>query len=122
MIDLQKARETLDRKCAARRKVSLERFAVATRDAQAIIALLVSKYHPVRIYQWGSLLNSGKFTECSDIDIAIEGITDAETFFGLLGDVTSMTEIPADIVQMEKIEKEFADAIRQKGKIVYERS
>jgi predicted nucleotidyltransferase len=81
-----------------------------------------SKYRPVRIYQWGSLLHPERFDENSDIDLATEGITDAETFFNLLGEAMALTGFSLDIVQIEKIEPEFADAIRHSGKVIYERT
>ena len=68
------------------------------------------------------MLHPERFTVCSDIDIAIEGITDAETYFRLLADAMKHTRIALDIVQIEKIEPEFATLIRQSGKIVYERT
>ncbi len=54
------------------------------------------------------------------IDIAIEGVTDAERFFALLGEAQSLSCFPLDIVQMEKIAPEYADDIRRHGKIAYE--
>ena len=92
----------------------------ASCDAEAIIAFIASHYRPSRIYQWGSLLRPGAFRSFSDIDIAIEGIVDAERFFALLGDVEKLTHFPLDIVQLEKIEPEYADDIRRNGKLVYE--
>jgi len=44
--------------------------------------MIVREYKPLRIYQWGSLLEDRHFSEISDIDIAVEGITDAETLSG----------------------------------------
>jgi predicted nucleotidyltransferase len=84
--------------------------------------MIASEYRPRRIYQWGSLLHPERFNENSDIDLAVEGIIDAETFFKLLGDAMKLTSFPLDIIQIEKIEAEFAETIRLSGKIVYERS
>ncbi len=86
-----------------------------------MVALIARNYNPRRIYQWGSLLRPGAFKPYSDIDIAIEGVTDAERFFGLLGEVQTLSRFPLDIVQLEKIAPEYADDIRRHGKIVYER-
>ncbi len=61
-----------------------------------------------------------QFDENSDIDIAIEGILDATRYFALLGDAMELTRFPIDIVQLEKIEPEFAELILLKGKIIYE--
>ena len=56
-IDLDKVRAFLDGKRERTRRA---------RTAQA--------HNPRRIYQWGSLVETGHFTELSDIDIALEGI------------------------------------------------
>jgi hypothetical protein len=38
----------------------------------------------------------------------------------LLGDAMALTRFRVDIVQLERIEPEFAELIRLKGKVVYE--
>ncbi|MEX2443722.1 MAG: nucleotidyltransferase domain-containing protein [Alkalispirochaeta sp.] len=93
----------------------------AKADAERIVAFISDIYRPTRILQWGSVLEPELFREYSDIDIAVEGITDAETFFSLLSDAEKMTEFPVDIVQLERIEPEFRELLMQKGLIVYER-
>ncbi len=60
------------------------------------------------------------FTELSDIDIALEGITAPEDFFALLGDAKELTSFPLDIVQLEKIHPLHAQSIRKRGKLIYE--
>jgi predicted nucleotidyltransferase len=122
MIDLIKARKNINCRFESRRQLCIKRFNAAAGDADMIVKMIETKYRPQRVYQWGSLLHPERFDENSDIDFAVEGITDAETFFRLLGDAMKLTQYPIDIVQIEKIEVEFADAIRQSGKIVYERS
>jgi predicted nucleotidyltransferase len=89
-------------------------------DADAIIAHIANNHHPTRIWQWGSVVHPDKFTDVSDIDIALEGVTDPAEFFAILGEAESMTPFSVDIVQLECIMPEFAEIIRQKGKIVYE--
>jgi len=93
----------------------------AAADAQMIVDLIVRNYHPKRVFQWGSLLRPGGFKSYSDIDIAIEGVTDAERFFALQGEALAISRFPLDIVQLEKIAAEYADDIRRHGKMVYER-
>lgn len=56
----------------------------------------------LRIWQWGTLIQSECFPKISDIDLAIEGIADAPTYFALHGDDLALTSFPLDIVQMEK--------------------
>ena len=99
---------------------NLHRKAVS--DAERIIAMIGEKYRPRRILQWGSLLAPHLFRDYSDIDIAVEGVLDPEIFFALLADAEGLTRFPLDIVQIERIEPEFRELIREKGRIVYERT
>lgn len=122
MIDIAKARRNIAQRYEAKQERNRQLFRDATRDCATIVRLLEQKYHPHKIYQWGSLLDPQKFNEHSDIDLAIEGITNAETFFSLLGDAMNLTSFPLDIVQLEKIEPEFAQGIRESGKVLYEHS
>ena len=99
-------------------------LASCRREAKAAFGddrMLIEKYHPTRILQWGSLLDKGAFSARSDIDIAIEGVCAAADMFEIYGMAMEMTRFPVDIVQMEKIEPEFAEIIRTKGRVVYER-
>ena len=97
------------------------RFERAWEDARAIIDLLVTKYRPRRIYQWGSLLDRGHFWERSDIDIAVEGIVTPFELFAMYGEADRLASVPLDLVALEKIEPEFAAIIRTQGKLIYER-
>ena len=67
------------------------------------------------------MIRKGAFRDYSDIDIAVEGVTEARLFFELLGEAQVMTPFALDIVQMEKIAQEYADDIRRHGRLVYER-
>lgn len=121
-LHLEKARERIQmrEKRQIRENAALAQQAAA--DAQAIIEMIVQSFSPRRIYQWGSLLRPGGFKPYSDIDIAVEGVVDAERFFAMLGQAQSLTAFPVDIVQLEKIAPEHAEDIRQYGRLVYERS
>ena len=120
-IDISQAREHIRRRWEKEQGARNLRFTEAWRDFRAIVGLLVSKYRPSRIYQWGSLLDPRTFSEISDIDIAIEGITEAVTFFALYGEADRLTRFPLDLVELERLEPEFADIIRLKGVVVYDR-
>ena len=105
-----------------RRQAELDlRFERACADARAIIDLLITAYRPRRIYQWGSLLDRRRFWERSDIDIAVEGILAPEEFFAMYVEADRLASVPLDIVALEKVEPEFAEIIRTRGKLVYER-
>ncbi|MBF0120400.1 MAG: nucleotidyltransferase domain-containing protein [Desulfobacterales bacterium] len=116
----KKIKENLHKREEMKRQTILKRFDAATNDFYKIVQMLINRYSPKKIVQWGSLLIPEHFDENSDIDIAIEGILDAERYFELLGDAMELTRFPLDIVQLEKIEPEFAELILSKGKIIYE--
>ncbi len=110
------------RKREEERQARLDRrFEQAWRDARAVIAMLIDRYRPLHIYQWGSLLDRSRFWERSDIDIAVEGIVTPEGFFALYGDAERLASLRLDLVAIENIEPEFAELIRTKGQLVYER-
>ena len=121
MIDARACRRALDDRLLAKRRDNRRLWGQATRDADALIECIVRDYQPERIIQWGSVINAERFDTRSDIDIAVEGDFDAETWFRMLGDLWAMTKFPLDIVDLKHIEPEFADIIRLKGKVVYER-
>jgi len=121
-VDIAQARQFLARRAAARQAALDARFAQAWTDFQAILALVITRYQPRRVWQWGSLLDRRKFNERSDIDLALEGITDPATFFALFGEADRLTRFTLDLIALENIEPEFAELIRRKGRIVHERS
>jgi len=97
------------------------RLKAARRDFDTVVAMIARDYKPLRIYQWGSLLEDRHFSEISDIDIAVEGITDAETLSGLHAEAEQLTRFPLDIVAIEHVHPAYAEHIRRRGRIVYER-
>ena len=92
----------------------------AQSDALAIIERIARVHNPPRIYQWGSLVETGHFTELSDIDIALEGLRSTEEYFAIFGEVMGMTAFPLDIIELEKVGAETAEGIRRRGRIVHE--
>lgn len=121
-VDPARAAQTYRARCERRREEFARLEQEARTDVDRIIPMIIEKYLPLRIYQWGSLTKTGMFRDYSDIDLAVEGILDPATFFALLGDVMKMTRFPVDLVQLEKIAPEYAEDIRRRGKVVYERA
>ena len=121
-IDLDRARAFLAAKEQRRRARIDARFAQATRDARAIVAAIAVEVRPRRIYQWGSLLDPARFTEISDIDIAVEGLRGPAEFFRTLGIAMDGTSLPVDVVELEKVPEDVADRIRTRGALVHERT
>jgi predicted nucleotidyltransferase len=114
-------RRTLDEKAAQRARALEGRLEEARQDFRRIVQHVARTYQPLRIRQWGSLINGAHFWERSDIDIAVEGVVSAEVFFAILRDAEAMSRFPVDLVQMETIHPAFAESIRERGTIVYER-
>ena len=117
----REARAFLEKKEAGRSEHLRQSFERAWRDFEAIVSLIIENYAPKRIYQWGSLLDEGTFSEISDIDVALEGVTDPAVFLKLANEAEELTSFPLDIVQMECIHPLHAEDIRRKGRLVYER-
>lgn len=120
-VDLDRVRAFLADKEERRRERIDARFARATRDARAIIAEIATRVNPRRIYQWGSLLDRARFSEISDIDIAVEGLAGPEEFFAALGIAIEGTCLPVDVVELEKVPSDVAERIRARGALVHER-
>lgn len=93
----------------------------ALEDFTKILDMTVREFNPVRVYQWGSLLEGRHFQEISDLDIAVEGITEPEIFFRLCARAQEMNSLPLHIVQIEMVPPVYAEDIKRRGKIVYER-
>ena len=120
-IDLNQVRAFLADKTRRRRERVDERFAQGTRDARAVISEIALQVNPRRIYQWGSLLDRKRFSEISDVDIAVEGLNGPEEFFRVLGIAMNGTALPVDVVELEKVPADVADRIRTRGALVHER-
>jgi len=120
-IDLDRVRDFLAEKERRRRDQLRRRWDMARSDFDAIVEHIIRTFNPLRVYQWGSLLDVRTFSEISDIDIALEGLSGPEEYFAILGDAMFMTSFPLDIIELDRIDRETADDIRTRGKLIYER-
>jgi predicted nucleotidyltransferase len=114
-------RQFLERKAASREAEIALLHARACADFDAIVGMIIREAHPRRIVQWGSLLRPERFRPYSDIDVALEGVTDPALFSLILRRAEQLTRFPVDIVQLERIEPEFRISIQATGRVVYER-
>jgi predicted nucleotidyltransferase len=119
--EIQACRRSLDARLATRRDANRHLWERAARDADGMIRHVIENYHPSRIVQWGSVLHADHFDGNSDIDIAVEGDFAPETWFRMLGELWDMTDFSLDVVDLGKIMPEFAEIIRMKGTVVYDR-
>jgi len=120
-VDLCRARAFLADREKRRRERLDESYAQATRDARAIVSEIAAQVNPRRIYQWGSLLDRKRFSEISDLDIAVEGLNGPAEFFRVLGIAMNATVLPVDVVELEKLPADVAKRIRMRGALVHER-
>lgn len=121
-FDMEEARRNLKERREARVLERKKLFQQATADVAAILDMIITRFHPKRVYQWGSLLDEALFTDYSDIDIALEGIEAIEDIIELERAAERMTDFPLDIVRLEQIPVLYAETIRSRGKVVYERN
>ncbi|MBE0655792.1 MAG: nucleotidyltransferase domain-containing protein [Bacteroidales bacterium] len=120
-IDIEAARKFQEEKFKKKQDALDVKFLEAKRDFEAICNMIISEFHPVAVYQWGSLLDRTKFSEISDIDIAVEGITDAQQYFDLLKKAEELSQFPLDIVQLESIHPLHKEMILSRGKIIFKK-
>lgn len=121
LIDPDKVRAFLQAKADRRRARIDASFERTTREADAVIAQIAREVNPRRIYQWGSLLDRARFSEISDIDIAVEGLRGPEEYFRAAGIALDGATVPVDLVELEKLPADIAEYIRRRGKVVHER-
>ncbi len=85
-------------------------------------AVLIDALNPVRIYLFGSRA-SGDYKFNSDYDIAVEG-TNA-SFRTIRKAKAQLDEtlgiFSFDLIQLEEVSREFAQIVKEKGKLIYER-
>ena len=104
---------------AARQRDLDVRYNAAWADFDRIVDMIVREFGPARIWQWGSLLHRRRFSARSDIDVAVEGLGSAERLFELYARAEELTAFSLHIVEMERIEAEYADLIRSSGRLVH---
>ena len=109
----------LRRREAVRQRELDRHFQTAWEEFHRIVEMFVGEFAPHRIWQWGSLLDRSRFSEWSDIDIALEGLGSAERLFQLHARAEELSTFPLDVVELEHIEPEYAHLIRTSGRLVH---
>lgn len=119
MVDPADTVAFLQRREAVRQRELDARFRTAWVDFDRIVAMIASEFAPRRIWQWGSLLHRRRFSKRSDIDIAVEGLGPARRLFQLHARAEALTRLPLHIIELERIEPEYARLIRTAGRLVH---
>jgi len=117
----KQCRKFLQDKQSSRQLALDDSYDSAVSDFNRMSNWVIKTYNPKRIWQWGSLLNRRHFSERSDIDMALEGLCSIDEYMEILAQLTTMTNFPVDVVEMERIGIENANHIRKFGRLVYER-
>ena len=121
-FDIQAARENWRKRVDERNRQRRELWEKAKTEADRAVALIIERYRPRRVIQWGSVLRPERFTEISDIDIAAEGVTDPETWSRLETDVLAVVSFPLHLIPFEQVIAVHQQDILSRGKVVYERA
>lgn len=119
-FDIQAARENWRKRVDERNRQRRELWERAKTEADCAVALIIERYEPRRVIQWGSVLRPERFTEISDIDIAVEGITDPETWSRLETDVLAVVSFPLHLIPFEQVIPVHQQDILARGRVVYE--
>ncbi|MFP4329105.1 MAG: hypothetical protein ACOC45_02520 [Alkalispirochaetaceae bacterium] len=90
----------------------------AQRIANQVIKHILTDYEPKEIYQAGSLVDSARFTEISDIDIAVRGLSPEE-----IEEIEEWAEekssFPVDLIDLDRAEDVHVTSVESEGRRVY---
>ena len=120
-FDIEAAKRNYRARILKQREERHDLWAKAREEADRAIEIIVDEYSPMRVIQWGSILRADLFTEVSDIDIAIEGIDDMETWSRLERRLLDIVSFPLDLVRFDRLHPEHRKQILMRGRVVYER-
>lgn len=119
-FDYVKARAFLSEKAKHQAEKRCRLWHQAVLDTKHIVNMVIEEFTPLRILQWGSVLNEKDFSEISDIDLAIEGV-DSVLFMRLQEKAEKMTKFPLDLLRWEDVDPCFRRLLKKKGCIIYEK-
>ncbi len=98
-VSAREAAQFLRRRDAEKRGARKELLLRAREDFDRIVRVLVDKYAPRRIYQWGSLLKEENVCEISDIDPAVEAAGSADRLFAVARDAEAPASFSPHMVE-----------------------
>lgn len=83
---------------------------ISAKDRESVLAI-ARKYQVPTVILFGSSLADG--TEARDIDLAIEGIADAD-YFAFYGELLCALSKPVDVIDLSKKSK-FTEMVKREG-------
>ena len=99
-------------------KDNLNCWEKAGKECKKITDLLISKFGAKKIVIIGSITDKNKFRKGSDIDIAVEGLSD-EFYYKAVGTCQSLSEFSVDLIDIKNAGYLMKKRIAL-GKVVYE--
>ena len=122
-FDLAASRAYLESRQEQEYRIRERRRQAALADVRAAVQRVLPRFPAIRrAYIFGSVLRPGAMRATSDVDIALEGELDAETYFAVWREL----EKTAEGWEIEVIELgpdlRFAASVRERGEWVYERT
>jgi uncharacterized protein len=89
----------------------------ARSDVREIVDILVNNFHAQQIILFGSLVK-GKFSDRSDIDLAVAGIPKQE-YFAAVAAANQLTQFWVDLKPLEDLEPHFRHRVLTTGECIY---
>ena len=119
-INISRVAENMRRQDRERTERRHALHAEAQRQLDA--AVEVAKRFPAvkRVRTWGSILRPERFTESSDLDLAVEGVSSPEEWGRLERALLDTVTLPLDLVRWEELMEPHRESITERGTILYE--
>ena len=89
----------------------------ARKNLETIIQYLIKTFPITKIILFGSLVKN-KFTETSDIDLAVAGIPPA-LYFSALAQVNALGDRWIDLKPLEDLDGHFLQRVMETGEVLY---
>lgn len=83
-----------------------------------LIDILVNQFQANKIILFGSLAK-GKFTQTSDIDLAVAGILPRD-YFKAFADLNFLSEFEVDLKPLEELDSHFYQRVMETGQVIYD--
>lgn len=119
-IDISRAAERIARESEALDRKRAALYARAKTEFEAAVGVAKEFPDVRRVITWGSILRPDRFTELSDIDICIEGVSDPEEWSRLERALLDVVTFPLDLVRWEELIAPHREAVLARGEVVYE--
>jgi predicted nucleotidyltransferase len=119
-IDISRAAERIRRLQRADNAARAQRYAEAQCDLERALDAIRAFPQVQRVRVWGSLLRPDRFTEMSDIDICVEGVSSPTVWSELEQRLLAVVQLPLDLVRWEDLMQPHRESIEARGKVVYE--